>query len=272
MIERAPLARITIYPIKSLDGLSVSRVEVLPKGGLSHDRRWALVDREGQPVNGKRCAKIHLIAAKFDEAIQNVQLSLRGDATAGCTFSLADDAQPLAAWISEKLGIACRLIEDRGGGFPDDRQAPGPTVISTATLSTVADWFDGLGVDDVRRRFRANLEVGAEVPFWEDRLLGEQEGGTPFRIGSVRFLATGACQRCPVPTRSPDSGQPWPQFVSRFRQMRASTLPRDVRRTAFDHFYRLAINTRLARPAVGGRLEVGDFAAANDAKASDDDS
>jgi MOSC domain-containing protein len=53
----ARLHRITIYPIKSLDGVAVDEIEVLPACGLANDRRFALQDANGRFINGKRTAR-----------------------------------------------------------------------------------------------------------------------------------------------------------------------------------------------------------------------
>ena len=37
------LDRITVHPVKSLDGVEVTAARLLPGGGLEHDRRWRLV-------------------------------------------------------------------------------------------------------------------------------------------------------------------------------------------------------------------------------------
>ncbi len=145
-------------------------------------------------------------------------------------------------------------------GFPDDLESPGPTVVSTATLRTVAGWFAGLNEDEVRRRFRANLEIDAEgndlPPFWEDRLCGPAGQATRFRVGDVVFSGTNPCQRCIVPTRDAATGDAWPRFAKAFAQAREVSLPAWAERSRFDHFYRLAVNTRLA--GAGGRIRVGD--------------
>ena len=62
------LARITVYPVKSLDGLDVTEARVLSSGALEHDRRWQLVDMEGRVVNAKRTPRCHAIRAEFDLA------------------------------------------------------------------------------------------------------------------------------------------------------------------------------------------------------------
>lgn len=49
----------------------------------------------------------------------------------------------------------------------------GPSVVSTATVETIASWFDGTRVESPRRRFRANFEISGVPAFWEDRLVGD---------------------------------------------------------------------------------------------------
>ena len=56
----AHLARITIYPIKSLDGYGRTSIEVLTSGALADDRRWALVTTSGEWLEcqaARRCCR-----------------------------------------------------------------------------------------------------------------------------------------------------------------------------------------------------------------------
>ena len=236
------LTGITIYPVKSLDGLSLSESLVLPCGALANDRRWRLVDAEGQVVNAKRTARFHVIRAAFSLASLTPDWATGGptaeaDSTSEPASSSADHPRsghpcsghprpdssqsalntvtlwldestvgngppPLAAetfplvpgregpcgWLSEALAENVFLEERVDGGFPDDRDAPGPTLISTESLAEVARWFDW-DLAEARRRFRMNLELtgddpaGTTVgnagqravaslsgPFWEDTL------------------------------------------------------------------------------------------------------
>jgi uncharacterized protein YcbX len=219
----AHLHRITIYPIKSLDGVSVEEVVVLPGGALAGDRRFALVDAEGRFVNGKRTAAVHRIRAEFDLATMRVRLRAAPEAR-GEYFSLTSDAVELGRWFSGELGVECSLIENAASGFPDDTAAPGPTVVSTATLEEVAAWFS-LTLDEVRRRFRANLEIDGVEPFWEDRMVGPPGTLVPIEIGSLGWQGVTACQRCAVPTRASDSGEPIPMFQKSFAERREASLP-----------------------------------------------
>ncbi|MDZ7700759.1 MAG: hypothetical protein U5J98_01120 [Halobacteriales archaeon] len=101
-----------------------------------------------------------------------------------------------------------RLHRDAERGFAD-RPESGPSVVSTATLESVASWFDTLNVEDVRRRLRANVEVAGVPAFWEDRFVGA--GAPAFVIdgpdGDVRVEGVEPCGRCVVPDAGPRHGR-----------------------------------------------------------------
>jgi len=253
------LARITVFPIKSLDGHELSECQVLSSGALAGDRRYALVDGWGKFVNGKSCSAIHKIRASFSDELQNVTLSSGGQQE---TFDLATEQEALAAWCSVVLGKKCRLIENSDVGFPDDCDSPGPTVVSTATLETVANWFEGLDLPEVRRRFRFNLEFSEAPAFWEDGLVPEEytkeHKVLRFRLGDLIWQGHGVCQRCVVPTRDSSNGKVTAGFARNFTQRREETLPNWAPAERFDHFYRLGVNTRLDSEDHGNVLRVGD--------------
>jgi hypothetical protein len=246
------LNRITIFPIKSLDGLDVPETRVLPSGALEHDRRFALVDAEGRFVNGKRTAAVHRIRTEFDLAIWTVRFNSEIE------FSLLHQQHEIGQWLSNALGIACGLAENPSAGFPDDTASPGPTLISTATLAEVATWFPGITLDEARRRFRANLEIGGVEAFWEDRLIGSAGAEIPFQVGGVRWLGMNPCQRCVVPSRAFEGGGTTPGFQKTFASERERRLPAWAPRDRFNHFFHLAVNTRLAPGQPSGRFGVGD--------------
>jgi hypothetical protein len=53
------LDRITIYPVKSLDGIDLVECGVLACGALENDRRWRLVDLDGRvPGDGGRLSPV----------------------------------------------------------------------------------------------------------------------------------------------------------------------------------------------------------------------
>ena len=265
------LDRITIYPVKSLAGVDLAECGVLENGALENDRRWRLVDLDGRVVNAKRTPRFHPIRAEYDLAERLITLSLWADGPTeqAHTFPLAPGPEGPCEWLSEALGVRVLLEERRDGGFPDDREASGPTLVSTASLEEVARWF-GLDLAEARRRFRMNLEIGGCEAFWEDTLASPVRVGVPsladlpadlaidpyadlpplepreFAIGSVWFRAERVCRRCPVPSRDSRTGGANDLFREAFEARRGRGLRPDVDAGRWGDFYRLGVNTRLA--------------------------
>ena len=251
------LDKILIYPLKSFDPIVVVEAHVLANGALQYDRQFAFVDSAGKFVNAKRTALIHPLQVRLDPVTRTLVARKRSDASTR-QWHIDSGRSGLERWFSEYFTLDVTLQEHDAGGFPDDVEATGPTVVSTATLETVASWFPGLTIDQVRLRFRANLEIGGVEPFWEDCLFGSGAGvARPFQIGDVLLAGTNPCQRCVVPSRDPATGQVLPEFARRFSQLRAAQLPAWAARDRFDHFYRLTVNTRLIGRG-SGRIQVGD--------------
>jgi uncharacterized protein len=61
------LRRIKIFPIKSLEGVVVDRVNVLASGSLKGDRQYAIVDDVGRFVNGKSTPLVHRLRHTFSK-------------------------------------------------------------------------------------------------------------------------------------------------------------------------------------------------------------
>lgn len=253
----AKVAQISIYPIKSLDGLHRDRASVISPGTLAFDRRWSIVDSKGKYVNGKRNAQVHQLRCQFDLATPTVTLAHEKEPHAS-QFNLATQKKAINQWLSEYFQQPVFLQEKAEGGFPDDTEAYGPTIISTATLETVASWFPDLTLASARSRFRANLEISNVPPFWEDQLFSEADTGVNFQIGSVAFQGINPCQRCVVPTRDPHTGECYPQFQRIFTQQRQATLPSWTTPSRFNHYYRLSINTRIFPSQIGKVIRIGD--------------
>jgi uncharacterized protein len=122
---------------------------------------------------------------------------------------------------------------------------------------------------------------GTLPPFWEDRLFGAEERSVVrFRIGEVHFEGSNPCARCPVPSRDPRTGVEFnigqssvvvaqhaapgssvpkiSSFQKRFTELRQAQLPPWAPAERFDHYYRLATNTRVASTEAGQLLRLGD--------------
>jgi uncharacterized protein YcbX len=255
---RSRLGRIIVFPIKSLDGVSVAEARVTAGGILEHDRAYAIVNAEGKCINGKREARIHRLRCRYDAAVRELEVWIEGSA-APERFVLAEP-EPFGRWLSDYFGYAVSVKHEPVSGFPDDREAFGPTVVSTASLTAIAGWYPGLDVESVRRRFRTNLELEGEemAPFFEDRLFGAPGELKPFTIGGVRLLGHNPCQRCVVPTRDPDSGEGLSGFQKAFMEQRQRTLPPWANPIRFNHYYRLTVNTSIPPSEAGKSVRVGD--------------
>ena len=256
-MDRIAIKTISLYPIKALDPILVPAACVLSGGSLEHDREFALVDSHGKWINAKREPKVHLVRAQYDLATLRVTLS-SPENTPPKTFNLVDDARAVEDWFTNFFGYAVTLQRNTTTGFPDDLDSPGPTIVGSASLSEVRSWFALPDTDEVRRRFRANIELDTETPFWEDRLFGAPNTAFPFRIGDVAIQGMNPCQRCPVPSRDPSTGTVTPEFQRLFAAKREETLPAWADRSRFDHYYRLTVNTRIPAGEAGKSLRCGE--------------
>lgn len=250
------LRRIDIFPIKSLDGLQVSEALITAGGILENDRVYAIVDHTGRVVNGKRSEQIHRLRCSYGSDVKEVWLRPANDSSA-TGFRLGEPAS-IQRWLSDFFGFPVALRHEPLKGFPDDSAAFGPTICSQASLRRVREWYSEPTLDSVRRRFRSNLELDGDEPFYEDQLFGGPDELKPFSIGSVHLLGHNPCQRCVVPTRDAESGQPIRAFQKTFTELRRQELPAWSDRRRFNHFYRFAVNTSIQPSEAGKRLRVGD--------------
>jgi uncharacterized protein len=254
------LDKIYIYPIKSLDRSQLSKVEVLPSGALKGDRTYAMIDSLGKFVNAKRYPQIHLLRSQFDMNTQIVQIKTQNqgqDSSYNFDLSCSSGCQDFERWMSEFFGFKVALRQNLEMGFPDDTDSPAPTIVTTATLQTMQSWYPDLSLEEVRLRFRTNLEISGMEAFGEDRLFAVKDEPIKFQIGNVEFLGINPCARCVVPTRNPQTGEVYPNFQKIFIKNRQEFLSTWAERSQFNHFYRLTVNTRISQLG-DGILRQGD--------------
>ncbi|EMA65497.1 MOSC domain-containing protein [Halorubrum kocurii] len=277
----ARIGELVAYPLKSNDGAAVDRADLGPNGALRGDRTYALVEAgvdphatsvggDGGYVNGKREPAVHGLSASYepsgptDATPTEVTLSRPARSETGAeadtrTFALPGDREALEAWVGEYLGYAVDLVREPDGGLPDDRAAPGPTVVSRATLEAVASWFDEVAdATEMRRRLRPNLVLDDCPAFWEDRLFADRGEAVRVSVGGTELLGVNPCQRCVVPSRDPDTGEPIDGFRETFLRKRRETLPEWTESDRFDHDFRLMVNTVVPESEWGSTLAVGD--------------
>ena len=251
------VAKLFVYPVKSLDWVECDRVTVLESGALEGDRTWAIFDLDGNFANGKRQPKIHALRSEFDLATNTLTLQIQGTEQK-TEFNLKEEPQTVSDWLESYFGFPVTIKQDLQMGFPDDTVSPGATIVSTATLEAIASWYPELTTADIRRRFRANIELAGVPAFWEDRLFTTPEHTVKFTVGDVEFMGVNPCQRCIVVTRDPKTGAPYPKFQKTFIEQRKKTLPEWTERSRFNHYFRLAVNTKLSPTEAGKAICIGD--------------
>ncbi len=196
------------------------------------------------------------LRCEFDAEIKEVRLWQNGESSP-TQFQL-DAPDRIEKWLGDFFGFPVTLRREPKKGFPDDREAFGPTITSDASLREIQKWFPELTLESLRRRFRTNLELTGGEPFCEDRLFGAPGELKPFQIGAVKFFGHNPCQRCVVPTRDPDSGKAVADFQKKFMELRKKFLPEWANAQRFNHFYRFAVNTSIPPAEAGKSLRVGD--------------
>ena len=221
------LTGINRYPIKSCRRDEMQQAEVEP-WGLSGDRRWMLVDDEGEVVTARERHQLLLVTPVLD----GTALRLHAPGRPSLTVKVPDgelatvtiwksriDVMPAApeahAWFSELAGMALRLV------YLDDpmRRRPSPRfsaagdrvafadgypllLASEDSLACLNRWIaEGPRASDgplPMTRFRPNVVVGGAAPWAED-------GWRRLRIGEVTFRAVKGCDRCVMTMIDPDT-------------------------------------------------------------------
>jgi uncharacterized protein YcbX len=254
------LARIQIHPIKSLNPVAVPSASIGPAGSLQFDRAWALYTLDGRLVAFSRTPALHQVRATYAPDFSSVTLAAPhlGKNLPSETFAFPADTETASAWFTKYLGHPVMVRYDPNGQ-PDDFIANGPTVISTASLEKVCEWFPDFTLAEARLRFRATLEIDGVPAFWEDRLFGpELRSVIRFHIGEVAFEGSYPCIRCPIPARDSRTGEDTIGFQKRFAYLRRAQLPPWSHADRFEHFYCLATNTRIPSTESNKHLQLGD--------------
>lgn len=215
------VAELRIYPVKSLRGRAVARAQVEP-WGLAGDRRWMVIAPDGRFVTQRAYPVMATISAAAGPA--GLTLSQPGrrplvvpfpDAPPE-TVTIWRDQVPAVpagaaadAWLSEAIGIPCRLVHqadptsrpvDPAFGTAGDHVsfADGFPLLVT-TLGSLRDLEARLGRPLGMDRFRANVVVDGTAAWDEDHW-------RVIRIGDVTFRATKPCGRCVMTTVDQESG------------------------------------------------------------------
>ncbi len=212
---------ISRYPIKSSMEISLQE-SIVEKRGLAYDRLWAIFDKEGQALTGRKYPQ--LLDIKGD--IQNEQLDIyhksekvlsiplratEHDSKTVKIFSYVlkgtDVSEQCNQWFSEFLQLDCQflyqnpldqrnVLEKHGGkendvvGFAD--QCP----LLLTSEASLKDLNSKMDKNLLMNRFRPNIVVKGNQAF-------EEENWSKIKIGDCEFHVNQPCIRCVFTTIDP---------------------------------------------------------------------
>jgi uncharacterized protein len=219
-VNELELTRLFIYPLKSAQGIEVTRAQVIERG-LEHDRRFMVVDPVGNLITARQQAKLLTVSTRVEPehlvlnapAMPELRVPLRPEGPERQVRVWADwmlglDVGPKAsAWFSELFSSSLSLVwmPDRS----ERRMNPdfGPSRLSFADGnplhliqdSSLSDLESRVGTPLGAERFRANLVVRGLDAYSED-------GWSKLRLGSLELKVHEPCARCMMLNLEPMSG------------------------------------------------------------------
>lgn len=250
--------RITIYPIKALDGMSLEKAVIAEGGCLTHDREFAIKNAAGKSIKGKNSVQVHQLRSKVDFEAETMAFRLPNE-DLWHVFHFEKELAQINRFLSDYFLLPVTLERNQRGRFLDIPDLSGITVLSTGSLEAVSSWFNQMDLEETRRRFRATIELSGVPAFWEDRLFFSEEEPVQFHIGEVRLLGMSPRARCVVPTRHPESAEVTPAFAKIFAKHRYQELPSGSRLGNYDHYYHLAVDCHIPASETGKEIKIGDL-------------
>ena len=251
------VSHITIYPVKSLDGISVDVAEIGNHSYLVNDRRFAIFGEDDKLINGKSEPKVHLLRLRRkDDACLECESVLLNETF---TFDTTGHTTSFAMFLSRHFGKPVEVREDQEGNFQDVPHDAALTVVSTASLQQIGAWMKIDDLDELRARFRATIEISGVPAFWEDRLFGKPGEVVPFRIGDVELEGIGPRERCVVPTRHPSTSAVYQGFAKEMAASRWNHVPDYSVLHEWGHGYFLSVDCRIAKASFLKRIRLNDL-------------
>jgi len=218
------LSEISIYPIKSLAGVSLSKSEVYPEG-LKRDRMMMLVDENGLFISQRKFPQLALLKVALTATGVKISMPDSNSIEIGDASFLEDKMDvriwsdhcvtfvaigEINLWFSQFLDAPVRLIKY-------DNKNPRATDPKYSNQNDIVSFADGFplliisqaSLDDLNskldepvsmRNFRPNLVVNNCEAFAED-------SWNRIKIGAITFEAVKLCSRCIMTTVNPLSGK-----------------------------------------------------------------
>lgn len=222
------VAELNIYPVKSMQGMSVPQV-TLDRFGPKWDRRWMLVSSDGHFLTQREYPRMALISATVQGGNSGEELVLTAGDHNRMTVSVAAVAgvkKTVTVWedhcegvhldpaidsyLSDFLKVDCQLVfmPETTQRIVDTNYASGQEtvgfadgfpilLISNASLNAInAD----LEQPVTMQHFRPNIVVDGCEAFAED-------DWRTIKIGSVTMQVVKPCSRCVIPSINPETAE-----------------------------------------------------------------
>jgi uncharacterized protein YcbX len=224
----ATIKSLHAYPVKGLKGIDLERSRCTERG-LEHDRRWMVVDRDGEFLTQRSHPRMATVWTDLDSEALALSApdmpEMRVPIDPGVaplervrvwssTVKAVAASREADRWLSEYLGADVRLVymppeskrfsnphyagADRQVGFADGYAF---LVISQASLDDLNRRLAARGHAALpMNRFRPNIVVGGSAPYAED-------DWKDIRVGDAVLRGVKPCGRCEVTTTDQSTGE-----------------------------------------------------------------
>ena len=218
------LSAITLYPVKSLAGISVTSWPVI-KTGLQYDRKWMLVDKAAQFLSQRKLPRMALIKTSLTGShlilsatgVEDLSLSLTpsdGDIINSTIWGDQCDARSVSReadqWLSHFLNHDCRLVyqpddmirqvDPQYGRHSDNVAFSDGFPLLIISENSLASLNREMQLNLPMTRFRPNLVISGCPAYAED-------SWREISIGNIDFRLPKPCSRCAIPTIDPETAQ-----------------------------------------------------------------
>ncbi len=223
-MTQSTLSTITLYPVKSLAGITVTSWPVT-KTGLQYDRKWMLIDNAGQFLSQRKLPQMALIKTALTDrhlilsasGMDDLSLSLTptdGDIINSTIWNDQCEARSVSLeadqWLSSFLNQNCRLVyqpdemirhvDPDYGRHTDNVAFSDGFPFLIISENSLASLNREMQLNLLMTRFRPNLVISGCPSYAEDSWREISIGGIDFRLPKP-------CARCAIPTIDPSTAQ-----------------------------------------------------------------
>jgi uncharacterized protein YcbX len=264
-VETVRVAATYIYPVKACGAMPVAALHIDRWGGAQDDRRWALVNAQGEVTWQGAYPRLVLISPQLTEHELLLEapgvpaLRVQGDGLAPCSFQIwneplarqdrfegHDAGDAASAWVSAVAGAPLRLVRmgDEAVGRDHANRLHLVSRASCDEARAAAGREDGTAVEVLR--YRPNIVIeGPDAqlqPFAEDYLRAMHWHDE----GRAATLAVNArCVRCVVPNVDPGTGSTDERVLVALAALSAERLPGEP--VCFGSYGKASPGARLAQ-------------------------